>query len=247
MIDVTNLIVGYDGFPVVESLTFHVPAGGCVGLLGRSGSGKTTVLHAIAGLVPPESGTIRIDGRIAGIGGIQGIVFQEVALLGWRTVLENVCFPGTQKYVQAQHRGAEQLLQVLGLGDFLGRYPHELSTGMRRRVEFARALLLDERYLIADEPFGALDLWTRQIIWRWFRDFRNQFKRTTLIATHSPEEAMFLCEEVIVLSHKRPSRDARHILIPRQWTTEEIMQREELEIRRVFAEIVDALEEEPGR
>jgi ABC-type nitrate/sulfonate/bicarbonate transport system ATPase subunit len=241
VIEVTNLCLGYDGISIIENLSFRVPTGGCVGLLGRSGSGKTTVLHAVVGILPIISGQITLGGRNGTAGEIRGLVFQEIALLGWRTVLENVCFPGRQKDVTASSSKAVELLTNLGLRESMHKYPHELSTGMRRRVEFARALLLDNDFLVADEPFSALDIWTRQTIWKWFRDFRQHFERTTLLTTHSPEEAMFLCQEIIVLSHKQPSRASRRISIPYQWTVEQVLGQTDENVRRIYREIVDSV------
>jgi ABC-type nitrate/sulfonate/bicarbonate transport system ATPase subunit len=243
VIEVIDLSVGYGRTLVVENVSFTVRQGGCIGLLGRSGCGKTTVLHAIAGLLPIAGGCVRVDGAKSEPGSIRGIVFQEIALLGWRTVLENVCFPGRGSDVEGRGADAEELLTILGLKEYLSRFPHELSTGMRRRVEFARALLLDDRYLAADEPFSSLDVWTRQLVWEWFRRFQACFERTTVLTTHSPEEAMFLCDQVIVLSHRHPSRVARHIRIPCQWPLEEVLNRTDLETRRIFAEIMDSLRE----
>jgi NitT/TauT family transport system ATP-binding protein len=169
-----------------------VEDGEFVCILGPSGCGKTTLLRIIAGLEVPTTGTIRADGEIlTGPSRRIGMIFQEYSLLPWRTVLENVAFglelQGTPR--EERFDAAGRHLEIVGLSPFGNRYPYELSGGMRQRVAVARALATDPGVLLMDEPFGALDAQTRNLMQIEIQEIWKKTGKTILFVTHSVDEA----------------------------------------------------------
>ncbi len=203
MLAVSHLHASYAGQPALQDISLTINHGELVVILGPSGCGKTTLLNLIAGFLTPDSGLITLDGqRITGPGADRGVVFQHEGLLPWRNVLDNVAFglqlAGTEKSVR--QATARQMLQRVGLKGAEKRYIWQLSGGMRQRVGIARALAADPRLLLLDEPFGALDAFTReqmqQLLLALWRDSGKQI----LLITHDIEEAVFLASELILLS-----------------------------------------------
>ncbi|GAA5180926.1 ABC transporter ATP-binding protein [Rugosimonospora acidiphila] len=191
----------------VRDLNVTVARGEFVVIVGPSGCGKTTLLEALAGLVPLHGGTIRLAGKaLRGPGTDRSLVFQNASLLPWRTVRQNVEFS-----LQAQRRlnrpGRErvhELIRLVGLEHAERKYPHELSGGMRQRVNLARALVTAPSLLLLDEPFGALDAQTREIMQNelvrvWQAEGAEQ-RRTAIFVTHDVAEAVFLADRVLVFS-----------------------------------------------
>ena len=203
----------------LDRLSFQIKPGEFVSVLGPSGCGKTTVLKIIAGLVPPTSGVVKVDGApVVGPQRKIGLVFQVPALMKWRTALENVLLPGEilgLDRVVARDR-ARELLDLVGLTDFASRYPRELSGGMQQRVGIARALAHDPAILLLDEPFSALDMMTRNQLNIELLRIWSERKKTSLLITHSIPEAVFLSDRVVVLG-PRPARilDVVPISLPR--------------------------------
>jgi len=201
---------------VLDSIDVSVADGEFVCLVGASGCGKTTFIRCIAGLLPAEEGTIRIDGKIVTQPGPdRGFVFQNDALLPWRTVLHNVLFGLEVRGESAAKTRptAEALIKLVGLAGFENHYPSELSGGMRQRVNLARALAIDPQVLLMDEPFAALDAQTREIMQRELLKIWNQRKKTVLFITHQIDEAIYLADRVLVFSF-RPGRLTADIRIP---------------------------------
>jgi ABC-type nitrate/sulfonate/bicarbonate transport system ATPase subunit len=200
-----------DGEPVeaLRAISLQVAEGEFVSLVGASGSGKTTLLRLIDGLQPPTSGEVLLDGRpIRGPAADRGFVFQQDCLMPWCTVLDNVCLGLKLKGVGRREREdtSRRLLEVVGLADFARHYPHELSGGMRQRVNLARALAIDPEVLLMDEPFAALDAQTREIMQTELLKVWNQAARkTVLFVTHQIDEAVFLADRVVVFT-VRPGR-----------------------------------------
>jgi NitT/TauT family transport system ATP-binding protein len=192
----------------IESLDLTVNDKEFVCVLGPSGCGKTTLLRVIAGLDPATSGEILLDGRsIAGPDPKVGIVFQEYSLFPWRSVLENVAFGLEMQGMPRDERSriAGQYLDLVGLTTFAHSYPSELSGGMRQRVAVARALALEPDVLLMDEPFGALDAQTRNLLQHELLGIWEKTKKTILFITHSVDEAVFLADRIVVLT-PRPGR-----------------------------------------
>ncbi len=194
---------------VFERLDFAVAAGTFTTVVGPSGCGKSTLLLLLAGLAPPSSGEVLLHGRP--VRGPQpadiSVIFQDANLLPWKTTLQNVEFPLELRGVpKAERRAqAEALLDLVGLREFGGRYPHELSGGMRQRVAIARGLIQDPKILLLDEPFAALDEQTRMKMGAELLRIWEQRRKTVLFVTHNLTEATFLSDRVLVLG-PRPAR-----------------------------------------
>jgi NitT/TauT family transport system ATP-binding protein len=193
----------------LRAINLQVADGEFVSLVGASGSGKTTLLRLVDGLQPPTSGEVLLDGRpIRGPAPDRGFVFQQDCLMPWRTVLDNVGLGLKLKGVGRRQREetSRRLLEIVGLADFARHYPHELSGGMRQRVNLARALAIDPEVLLMDEPFAALDAQTREIMQTELLKVWNQAARkTVLFVTHQIDEAVFLADRVVVFT-VRPGR-----------------------------------------
>ena len=187
--------------------------GGFVAIVGPSGCGKSTLLRLVAGLLTPSEGRVRAGGHVvSGPVTALGIVFQQPVLLEWRTALENVLFQVEMRGLRVDdYRGrAMALLDQVGLADFAGAYPHQLSGGMRQRVAIARALVHDPGLLLMDEPFGALDALTREQMRVDLEALWMQRRMTVVFVTHSVDEAVLLADRVVVMS-PRPGRVDRLI------------------------------------
>ncbi|MBL8046345.1 MAG: ABC transporter ATP-binding protein [Anaerolineales bacterium] len=195
---------------VLEDISFGVPAGEFVTLLGPSGSGKSTLFNLLVGLLEPDAGEIVLEGNAAGprLGRV-GYMPQRDLLLPWRTVLDNVILPLELRGMpQAEAREqAHALLPRFGLSEFATAYPAALSGGLRQRAALLRTLLSERDVLLLDEPFGALDALTRRELQDWLLELWAEFKPTVLFITHDVEEALYLADRVIVLS-ARPGRVA---------------------------------------
>ncbi len=208
-----------DSVTALKELTLDVAKGEFVSLVGPSGCGKSTFLNVLLGLLKPDGGEIRLNGKqITGPGQERAMVFQEFGLLPWRTVLANVELGLELKGVQASVRRerAMELIKMAGLAGFASHYPHELSGGMKQRVGLARALVTDPEVLLMDEPFAALDAQTRDLMQMELLQIWDRTKKTVVFVTHSIEEAAYLSDRVIVIS-ARPGRakDVMKIALPR--------------------------------
>jgi sulfate transport system ATP-binding protein len=193
------------GTPAVADVSFTAPTGGITTLLGPSGSGKSTVLRVIAGLEQPDAGAILFGGEdVTNLPAQKrglGFVFQSYALFKHMTVRKNIAFGlGVRKVDKelSRHKVEEllKLVQLDGLGD---RYPTQLSGGQRQRVAFARALAIEPKMLLLDEPFGALDAMVRVELRDWLRKFHDEQHVTTMLVTHDQEEAAEVSDHVVVM------------------------------------------------
>jgi NitT/TauT family transport system ATP-binding protein len=192
----------------LDDCSFTVADGEVVALIGSSGCGKTTLLKIIHGLIPADEGAIRIDDRVVhGPGHDRGMVFQHAGLLPWRTAVENVEFGLEIKKVPKQERRAiaERFIEIVGLTGFEDRHPHQLSGGMRQRIGLARALAIDPEVLLMDEPFGALDAQTKELLQAELSRIQAATGKTILFVTHDLDEAVYLADRVVVMS-PRPGR-----------------------------------------
>lgn len=213
-ISVKNIDFYYDEKQVLKNVTLKIPKNEIWALLGKSGVGKTTLLHIIAGLYKPRKGRISIDSRNEGPGCIRGVVFQEECLLGWLTVEQNLLFPEHRNASNDYKNRAKKILEAVGLGNQRQSLPYELSTGMRKRLEFARALVVDKEYILADEPFGTVDAVTRMSLWKLWLELKNREPRTGILCTHDPEEAIRLCDAVVTLRRENTAKVVNLIEIP---------------------------------
>jgi len=203
----------------LEDISFTVSAGEFVCLVGPSGCGKTTLLRILAGLLQPDQGQACLYGRPIDAPSAQiGMVFQKPNLMPWRTVFDNVVLPlqvgqNSLKIATDQLEKVEAVLALVGLTEFSGRYPRELSGGMQQRVAIARALVFEPDILLLDEPFGALDALTRERLNHELLQVWQASGKTIVMVTHNIREAVFLSGRVIVLT-QRPGRVAAVVPIP---------------------------------
>jgi NitT/TauT family transport system ATP-binding protein len=215
--DVGKRFVLPDG-QVIEALQhidLVVQPGEFVCLLGPSGCGKSTLLNALAGFVEPSSGQIEVGGQaVSAPGPDRGMVFQEYALFPWMTVAQNVAFGLEMRGLPALavRERVGSLLAMLGLADFAGRFPKDLSGGMRQRVAIARVLALDSPIMLMDEPFGALDALTRRTLQDELLQLWQRWRKTVIFVTHSIEEALYLADRIVVLSY-RPGTIKRDLIV----------------------------------
>jgi sulfate/thiosulfate transport system ATP-binding protein len=209
VITVRDVTKHFGTFAALDGISLEVPDGSLTALLGPSGSGKSTLLRVIAGLEGPDSGTVEINGRDAtGVPpqrrGI-GFVFQHYAAFKHMTVRDNVAFGLTvRKLPKAQVKEkVDELLGIVGLSGYQDRYPNQLSGGQRQRMALARALAVEPRVLLLDEPFGALDAKVRTELREWLRVLHERVPVTTILVTHDQEEAMSVADRIVVMNDGR--------------------------------------------
>ncbi|MBC5809757.1 MAG: ABC transporter ATP-binding protein [Candidatus Eremiobacteraeota bacterium] len=234
----------------IDDLSLEVADLEFLAIIGPSGCGKSTFLRIVDGLIPPDAGAIYVNGMaVTGPGQGRGMVFQSFDLFPWRSAIKNVEFGLELRGVPAPERrqAARDYIALVGLQGFEDSYPHELSGGMQQRVGLARALAIKPEVLLMDEPFGSLDVQTRdllqdQLLHIWERD-----KKTAIFVTHSIEEAIYLADRILVFS-ARPARIELSVTVPFSRPRNEEMKTspEFLEIRRTIWNVLkkDALAEE---
>src|SRR3990170_8087604 len=215
LLEATNVSIEYEKrgdrsrLRALQDLTLSVETGEFLVVVGPSGCGKTTFLNAVAGLVQPAAGSLTMDGRpIAGPGPDRAMVFQEYALMPWLATWDNVAFGldlrGQLRQEEARRRVA-LFIELVGLRGFERSYPHELSGGMRQRVGLARALVVEPRILLMDEPFAAVDAMTREMMQGELSRILKSARATVVFVTHSIDEAITLGDRVVVMT-SRPGR-----------------------------------------
>jgi NitT/TauT family transport system ATP-binding protein len=208
IVEIAALTKKFESVLAVDELSFRIRENEFVSIVGPSGCGKSTLLRMISGLVTTTSGTIRVRGEVVSRP-IQdvGMVFQSPVLLPWRTTLGNILFVAEMRGLSARHyrERAQTLMETAGLGGFENSYPYELSGGMQQRVAICRALLLDPSIILMDEPFGALDIITRERMAFELQRIWSSSRNTVLFVTHSISEAVLLSDTVIVMTD-RPGR-----------------------------------------
>ncbi len=202
--------------PVLDDLSMDMPEGSFTAVVGPSGCGKSTLTRLIAGLMKPDQGIVRLGGQpVTGPRKTVGMAFQNPVLLEWRSILENVMLPleivGGASRTQRQDR-ARELLALVGLDGFEDKRPSELSGGMRQRASLCRSIVHRPEVLILDEPFGALDAFTREDLWQTMDDLRRIERFTCVLITHDLRESVFLSDRTVVFS-ARPARAQRVVEI----------------------------------
>jgi sulfate transport system ATP-binding protein len=210
MITIENVSKRFGRFPAVRDVSLEIAEGKLVALLGPSGSGKTTLLRIIAGLERPEEGRILFAGTDATHMGARerhvGFVFQHYALFRHMTALENIAFglavrPRRSRPPRAERtRRARELLALVQMSEFEHRRPSQLSGGQRQRIALARALAIEPRVLLLDEPFGALDAKVRKELRQWLRDLHDRLRITSIFVTHDQEEALEIADRIVVMN-----------------------------------------------
>lgn len=196
-----------DGGPlhVLDHLDISVEEGGFTAVVGPSGCGKSTLTRLISGLMKPEEGEVWLHGaRVKSPRSTVGMAFQNPVLLEWRTILDNVILPleivPNKLSQKAKQERARSLLALVGLEGFEDKKPSELSGGMRQRASLCRALVHKPEVLILDEPFGALDAFTREDLWQTMQRVKAEEPFTGVLITHDLREALFLADQVVVMS-----------------------------------------------
>jgi len=191
--------------PALVSINLEVEEKEFTCVLGPSGCGKTTLLRIIAGLEKPTSGKVILGGEIITGPAVRMVmIFQDYSLFPWRTVIDNIAFGLEMKGIgkEERHEVAAFYLDLIGLSGFGENFPYELSGGMRQRVAVARALAIDPSVLLMDEPFGALDAQTRNMLQKQLLEIWDKTKKTVLFVTHSVDEAVFMADRIVVLTRR---------------------------------------------
>jgi NitT/TauT family transport system ATP-binding protein len=207
----------------IDEVTLDIARGEFVAVVGPSGCGKSSLMRLISGLHPPLGGKLTVEGKpVTGPLRSVGMAFQNSNLLPWRTAIDNVLLPleivephrsRFSRERSSYEQKAKELLHAVGLIGFTDKHPWELSGGMQQRASICRALIHEPEILLLDEPFGALDAFTREELWCVLRDLQAARKVTVMLVTHDLREAVFLADTVYVMSN-RPGRIVRRCKVP---------------------------------
>ncbi|MEK5391644.1 ABC transporter ATP-binding protein [Margalitia sp. FSL K6-0131] len=226
----------YDHNPIVSNFSLTVEKGEFVSLIGKSGSGKSTILKLIAGLLQPKTGQILMDTAIPSPGSF-GYMPQQNLLLPWRTVLENLMLHSEiQKGNNYTKEDVREWLRKTGLAEWENALPKQLSGGMKQRIAFLRTILTGSEVLLLDEPFGALDAFTKRDMQKWLLSIWQELDKTILFITHDLEEAILLSDRILIL-HPQQGVEELKVDLPRPreagmiYTAEMVKYRQELERR----------------
>ncbi len=233
-----------ESFVAIQGVSLSIEKGSFVTIVGSSGCGKSTLLLALAGLIECSRGSIRVEGKdVTGPGKDRAMVFQDASLLPWRSVHGNVRFAlELQRWKRDDiDERAARFVRMVGLGNFADYHPHQLSGGMRQRVNIARALAVDPQVLLMDEPFGALDAQTREVMGDELLRIWERDKKTAVFVTHSIDEAIFLGDRVVVMG-RNPGhiRDVVEIDLPRPRTAAMLDSPSFIEYRRKLRDYISA-------
>lgn len=220
LVELIDVSLSYGKTPAVSGLNMKVEEGSFAAVVGPSGCGKSSLMKLVTGLMPATTGAVVVDQHeISGPVSIVGMAFQNPNLLPWRTTLENVLLPlEVVRPERHQFRAKKQefvdramdLLRIVGLESFASHYPWQLSGGMQQRVSLCRSLIHQPRLLMLDEPFGALDAFTREELWDVLQAIWLERRFTAILVTHDLREALYLADSVHVMSN-RPGRVVRTV------------------------------------
>jgi NitT/TauT family transport system ATP-binding protein len=229
--DVSIQYGGDGGTLALRGTSLAVKEGEFVAVVGPSGCGKSTLMKAVTGLWPPTRGRVRVGGKdVTGPLGIVGMAFQNSVQLPWRNTLDNIMLPleivephasRLRTDRKAYEAKARELMALVGLSGFEAKFPWQLSGGMQQRASLCRALIHEPKLLMLDEPFGALDMFTREELWGVLQDLWMTKKPTVILVTHDLREAAFLADRIVVMSN-RPGRiiSEHTVMFPRPRTLE---------------------------
>lgn len=220
---INHLSKSFGNQKILDGITFTAEEGEFISILGPSGSGKSTLFNLIGGIITPDEGSILLDGvEITGKRGSISYMPQSPALMPWRNIFDNVLL-GQEIAGKREEKKALEMLEKAGLKGYEKHYPHELSGGMKQRVSFIRSLLSPQSLICLDEPFSALDEFTRFEMQSWLLSVWQQYKRTILFITHNIDEALYLSDRILVLSNK-PAFIQKDFIVPfKRPRTEEIL------------------------
>ena len=220
-----NIHKSYDGMPVLEDISLELHRGEIVAILGKSGSGKSTLFNLLACLDTPDSGQINHHARV-------GYMMQKDLLLDWKTVQDNIALPLLLRSVPKDEARAtaRKYMPVFGLEGLEDRWPATLSGGQRQRSALLRTWLYSQELMLLDEPFSGLDALSREALYEWLLEHKEELGLSILLITHSIEEAMLLADRLYILQGELPSRLSLPIEIPRTESSspEQIIEREKL-------------------
>jgi NitT/TauT family transport system ATP-binding protein len=226
----------------LNGIDLAIERGEFVSILGPSGCGKSTVIGAIAGFTPLTRGQVRVDARpVSAPGPDRGVVFQQHALFPWKTIARNVEFGLKMRGIgkRERERTARAILERIGLAEFAQHYPHQLSGGMQQRVALARVLVNRPRALLMDEPFCSLDAQTRLQMQQMLLELWHELRMTVVFVTHDVDEAVFLSDRVVVLTHRPGSVKAEiPVSLPRPRTADVLTSAEFTGLKRHALELL---------
>jgi NitT/TauT family transport system ATP-binding protein len=241
VLEVTDLTRSYGSHTAIENVSLRVAEGELVTIVGPSGCGKSTLLRCMAGLLTPTAGQVVLNGRVVTrVPDRLGVVFQDYSrsLYPWLSVADNVALPlrRTERSRVARRKAALAALEAIGLADFAGRYPWQLSGGMQQRVAIARALAFDPVLLLMDEPFGSVDAQTREDLEDLVLRVRAERNITILLVTHDIDESVYVGDRVIVLT-SGPGRVRADVTVDLPTPRDQIATKELREFARLRAEV----------
>jgi len=208
LLNLKNIQYRFPRTEVLKDISFSLHKGEFVSIIGPSGCGKSTLFNLLTGILEHQEGTICYKGQgVNNLKGLVGFMHQRDLLLPWRTIEGNLLLPGELKKISPKEslKEIEPLLPLFGLEDFQRAYPHQLSGGMRQRAALLRTYLYNQDFLLLDEPFGALDAFTRHEMQTWLRKTITTLKSTVLMITHDIDEALLLSDRVLVFSPRPAS------------------------------------------
>lgn len=231
---IDHLSVSFSDKQILKDVSLTMKEGEFVAIIGTSGCGKSTLLNVLAGMAEANSGSIQVDQEYISSASLHfAYMPQNDLLLPWATILDNVCLYGTLKHQKkAAKLQAMKEMKRFGLAGYEKAYPHELSGGMRQRAAFLRTALCEADILLLDEPFGALDVITRNEMQDWLLKLRSDLNRTILLVTHDVEEALYLADRILILGNRPASIikqiDLHNVQKSRDWLFEQAALKSEI-------------------